>query len=140
MSALTDRLAEIEGRAGAATPGPWGVNSEVGSNELCNYTVYGIPGVASATWTGDDSPAFAHCEGMSRADAEFIAAARTDVPALVAALRGVLEMHQPVEIEPSDTICGECSYRLPNGRYFGKVEYWPCPTVRAITEALGVEL
>ena len=56
---------------------------------------------------------------------------------LFAAVDAALELHRPVEIEPSDTICGECSYRLPNGRYFGKVEYWPCATVRAITEAVG---
>jgi len=41
-------------------------------------------------------------------------------------------LHQPVEIEPSDTICGECSWRLPNGRWSGKVVEYPCPTLLAI--------
>lgn len=41
----------------------------------------------------------------------------------------VRALHQPVEIEPSDTICQECSFQLENGRYFGKVVEWPCPTV-----------
>ena len=44
----------------------------------------------------------------------------------------VRELHYPVEIEPSDTICGECSYQLPNGRYLGKVVEYPCPTIRAL--------
>lgn len=61
---------------------------------------------------------------------------RTDVPALVATLEAVLELHKPVDVEPCDTICGECSYRLPNGRYMPTVEH-PCPTVTAINEALG---
>ena len=58
---------------------------------------------------------------------------------LVAALRAVLGAHTPIEVEPSETLCRECSFRLPSGRYFGKLTEWPCPTVRAITEALGVE-
>lgn len=41
----------------------------------------------------------------------------------------VRALHEPIEIEPSDTICGPCSFLLPNGRYFGKVEEYPCPTV-----------
>ena len=47
-------------------------------------------------------------------------------------LDAVRELHYPVEIEPSDTICGECSYQLPNGRYFGEVVEYPCPTICAL--------
>ncbi len=47
-------------------------------------------------------------------------------------LDAVRELHYPVEIEPSDTICGECSYQLPNGRYLGKVVEYPSPTIRAL--------
>ena len=67
-----------------------------------------------------------------KGDAEFIADARTSLPAAVVALKAVLELHRPVDVEPSDTICGECSFQLPNGRYFGKVVEWPCPTARAM--------
>lgn len=56
-----------------------------------------------------------------------------------AAVERVKALHKPVDVEPSDTICGHCSFQLPNGRFFGKVEEWPCPTVRAITEALNGE-
>ena len=51
---------------------------------------------------------------------------------LEAQIDAVRELHYPVEIEPSDTICGECSYQLPNGRYLGKVVEYPCPTIRAL--------
>lgn len=54
-----------------------------------------------------------------------------------AAAIAVLDLHKPVEVEPSDTICRECSFQLPNGRYFGRLEEWPCPTVRAVESALG---
>lgn len=43
----------------------------------------------------------------------------------------VRALHRPVEIEPSDTICGECSYRMPNGHYLQQVDY-PCPTIAAL--------
>ena len=63
-----------------------------------------------------------------------------DIRRLVAALRAALGAHTPVEVEPSETLCRECSFRLPNGRYLGMLTEWPCPTVREITEALGVEM
>lgn len=54
--------------------------------------------------------------------------------AALARIARVEALHEPVNIEPSETICGHCSYQLPNGRYFGKVIEWPCDTVRALTE------
>ena len=48
------------------------------------------------------------------------------------ALQRVRRLHVPVEIEPSDTICRECSYQLPNGKYFGKLVEYPCPTIQAL--------
>ena len=58
-------------------------------------------------------------------DAEFIAHARQDVPALVAALRAVLEMH--AETPYGCAVCEEQNWALP----------WPCPTVAAIRQHLG---
>ena len=65
--------------------------------------------------------------------------ARTDVPALLVEVRRLQDavervraLHVPVEVEPSDTICRECSLRLPNGRYFGKLVEHPCPTITAL--------
>lgn len=74
-------------------------------------------------------------------DAEFIVSARSDVPALVAALRAVLYRHKPCPDEGMGwredhtygyvgAVCGACGtpdeYGVP----------WPCPTVRAVEEAL----
>ena len=90
MNAI-DRLNEIEARANAATGGPWGVydgaesilteHDCTGDCEdfhpiLVRNQVDGVP--LPSVWSTPE-------------DAVFIAQARTDVPALVAALRAVLE-------------------------------------------------
>lgn len=67
-------LDAIEARAGAATEGPWEI---IGGNEWLTGVEVGI-----------GSPC-----GIQIADAEFIAAARTDVPALVAEAIRLREMH-----------------------------------------------
>lgn len=60
---------------------------------------------------------------------------------LVDALRAVLDLHKPVEVEPSDTICGECSHEITidGGPYFTSTAEWPCETVQAIEAKLGGE-
>ena len=58
------------------------------------------------------------------------------LPQALDALQAVLDLHKPVDVEPSETICAACSNRLPNGRFMPIIEY-PCPTVRAITDAIG---
>ena len=75
MAALSDeRLAGIEARAKAATPGPWCTDS---------WEIYqGAEYTAGAEWLGETCRA-GEMDG-SRADAEFVAAARTDVPELLA--------------------------------------------------------
>ena len=70
-----DRLNEIEARANAATEGPWIV--AIYKNECKVETKRERWHVASYA---------------SPEDAAFIARARTDVPALVAALRAVLDL------------------------------------------------
>ena len=51
---------------------------------------------------------------------------------LSAKLDKVRTLHYPVEIEPSDTICHECSHQLPSGEYYLKVVEYPCSTLLAI--------
>lgn len=54
-----------------------------------------------------------------------------------AALERVRALHQPVDIEPSETICDACSTLRGTGenmRYFPYEEY-PCPTIQAIEGA-----
>lgn len=48
-------------------------------------------------------------------------------------LEQVRALHHPVNIEPSGTICAECSNQMPNGRYLPTTE-WPCPTVSTLDQ------
>lgn len=60
------------------------------------------------------------------ADAEFIAHAREDVPALVATIRAVLALHTPVPAPPA-------FYKDDRDWCSQDHHYWPCPTVRALS-------
>ena len=121
MTDPREALARIRAQADAATEGPWEL---LGDGEYVSG-----PGILVAP---DDG-------GVTSADAEFIAAARTDGPALLDALEKVLELHQPVTdgmgftedgyggISPACSSCGTSDeYAVP----------YPCPTVTAITTAL----
>lgn len=101
-----ERLAEIQARAEAATPGPW--HEEAGNV----HVEHGRLATIGGTYV------------TAVPDAEFIAHAREDVPALVAALRAVLAVHAPNGMPVNR--CTED--RLP---------YHLCPTVAAIELALG---
>lgn len=70
-----EQLAAIEARATAATPGPWCTDSW----EIYQGTEY----IAGAEWIGETCRGTTSLE-QDRADAAFVAAARTDVPALLA--------------------------------------------------------
>lgn len=111
----------------AATPGPW-VWSEPDPEWTGDY--YGV-------WERDeDMPPVAatHAPGeYGKADAEWIAHARTALPQAVAALRAVIELHAPFQASrPFCRVCTEAddtAYPLP----------WPCPTITAIQDTLGEE-
>ena len=113
-----NRLNEIEARTNAATEGPW-VCVLNGDESEVTY--------ANAPITWDDHGGEVFTEG----DAEFIAHARTDVPALVAALKKVLELHQETTISlghgllQRQCVCGSA---------------WPCPTATAIHLHIGDDL
>ena len=123
------RLDEIEARANAATEGPWEADG------------------SAHVLTADNTPTFvARCAdpGGSDAgvpDAEFIAHARTDVPALVAALRAVLEIHQDGGESQGYTDTGTYDFMPHCCTECGSLgEYgvpYPCPTVTAIRQHLG---
>ena len=103
-----NRLNEIEARANAATEGPWNVF------------------MGRIDHPGRSLVAVAY-DVAREEDAEFIAHARTDVPALVAALRAVLELHKREE-SPSGDYCDEC---------FPNEWHWPCSTVATIRQRIG---
>ena len=115
-------LDNIQARADKASKGPWAVDHD----DFDGASVYMDDGI---TWgRAYVCRDLQQGEDEGRADAAFIAHARADIPTLVAALRAVEAIHTK-ELGGTPTgefadICGGC----PN--------YWPCPTVGAITEAL----
>ena len=120
MTDPREALARIRAQADAATEGPWEL---LGDGEYVSG-----PGILVAP---DDG-------GVTSADAEFIAAARTTVPALLDALEKVLALHPRVVVMAADpefgqmeddAICGACIVNH-------EAADWPCPNVRAITTAL----
>ena len=113
------RLDEIEARANAATEGPWFPNRYSEDWEVCGEL------------DDNGNPALVASEAVG-VDAEFIAHARADVPALVEALRAVLNLHfkaQPIPAafgtQEGGDYCVTCA------------EDWPCPTVETIHQHLG---
>ena len=110
--------------AGQATGGAW---EWVPS--ITTQARYRPAKVSTLVWGGGDAAeaALPH----STADAAFIAHARTALPAAVAALRAVAELHAPFQAgRPFCRVCTEAddtAYTLP----------WPCPTITAITDAIG---
>jgi hypothetical protein len=87
MSEFSDRLKDIEARANAATQGPWKV---AGWNKRT---------IIPAEWADDiGSPSerqkFTAFHATNETDAEFIAAARTEVPWLIEELR---KAHEAIE-------------------------------------------
>lgn len=82
-------LDEIEARASKATPGPWTVD-----NEGVEYATVGAGfdhRPCLQRWAGSDAH---YINGSREEDANFIAASRADVPALVAEVRRLQRKHQ----------------------------------------------
>ena len=144
-------LAGIEKRAAGATPGPWEV---VGPSNPGPYNDLAIVPLSEVGAVAYVQPLWA--------DAAFIAAARTAVPALTAAVRDVLALHAPAPVyayiddcgHPDDgdhgieVMCGEyvCP-DTPTGDVLclgcGLDEDqdptpYPCETVRALTAHLDL--
>lgn len=88
MSA-TDRLAQIEARANAATEGPWESDEYTEIDPDGFYELSRV--IAPDPDDGEDYAIGVVHVGILRNDAAFIAHARTDMPDLVAALRAVLD-------------------------------------------------
>ena len=89
MSAA-DRLDQIEARANAATKGPWESDEYTEIDPDGFYELSRV--IAPDPDDGEDYAIGVVHVGILRPDATFIAHARTDVPALVAALRAVLDL------------------------------------------------
>ena len=119
------RLDEIEARTRAASEGPWFDEERNLDAPWDLTTVY--YGFHNGETPDRDLVAEAAYD-----NAEFIAHARQDVPALVAALRAVVAIHRPVTV-PGEVFgtwgeakqCEDCEQR------------WPCNTLDAIRQHLG---
>ncbi len=131
-----NRLDQIEARANAATEGPWAPwRDQDGAPHMNGLLMVGnadavIP--EGEFWVEDvDINPVAHT--YLPEDREFIAHARTDVPALVAALRAVLKLHKEDGHGwgPGESFCTECQ------QGYGLLVPYPCPTVTAIRRHLG---
>ncbi len=140
-----ETLRQIQARADAATPGPWEAccyDSGHSRFEMSCSVITSEVGDTIADLDGRlDNERLARDDGQ--ADAAFIAHARQDVPALVAALRTVLDLHQP-GIAYGVSVCQTCSqvkgqdeWDDPNDSPIASWLPWPCPTVAAVTSALS---
>ena len=157
---IETRLAEIRARVDAATEGPW-------ENDETDPGVWGLEHIIIGNYTARDDFDSPMWEDGTPEDREFIAASRTDLPALLAAVEAVLELHRKTPVYewcgfdlPSKQEChleDDAHIELSNGDWghVNIVEAWtcdeclhdaddyildyPCPTVQAITTALGVE-
>lgn len=121
----------------SATDGPW--MSEWDTSDEW-WTIHGQPNPTK----GDDRmvcPEVAtlqHSEDWT-ADVDFITDTRTSLPLALDALDAVLDVHQPVDAldvarrpgQQLTQVCTGC------GTDDGNWQRWPCPTVRAIEEALS---
>ena len=132
--ALSDVLATIRARAEAATEGPW--------ERSFARSIESNPGNGEWTVVIDQMPDGVGAGVIEPTDAEFIAHARTDVPALVTALEVVLGIHEPINaVDYGASVRGSRYTQVCTGcgQDDGNWSYWPCPTVQAIADALGQE-
>ena len=152
------RLDALRERVERATPGPW-ENYGDGDHEVYQAVEYD---------DGDVGPYIARFV-PAEDDAVFIAAARTDVPRMEAALRAVLELHKKapiydvmaddcldhdyemygLELSMGDEVCSHQSHvdsytcdecaGIAHNNLDGELPEWPCPTVRAVAGVLRLE-
>lgn len=158
----SDRLDQIEARINAATTGPWSHCLD----ELRNRTA--VHRIGSSEVNADVAFTYRDREGRGPGmqDAEFIAHARADVPAMLAALRAVLDLHQPMTMYEHEDCCENDTDDHREERHAEDVNHggeffcmdlptgivlcaecsrdldfdgrdYPCPTVRVINAALG---
>ena len=132
----TDELAAMRARVDEATDGPWSASGEYAGSWEVTYTWRPGTELEECSRVLDVSDRFDACGNQG--DAEFVAHARTDVPRLLDAVEAVLAMHEPVSRHlVNGGTFDECSYCVDPQDNTWRLDY-PCPTVQAITSALGV--
>lgn len=113
------------------TPGPW--SDQWSQLEPCVVALVGYTKI-----DGYNHPQERAADIAQKDKDRALAAAAPDLAARVIALEDEIRaLHRPVDIEPSDTICSECSWQHRAGRFFGKVVAYPCPTIALLDEEAG---
>jgi len=138
---MTSRLDAIKARAEAATDGPWVqgrfIDSHHTSRKSDEWKSNADEQERLSVRVGD--PMGEHVARITdgdHSDAVFIAHARQDIPALLAAVEAVLELHKPWTVSnPSESTVNHCCDQCYEGGTGDYVPY-PCPTVAAIQSAL----
>jgi hypothetical protein len=135
-----EALDTIEARANAATKGPWFATAE---GQVHRHTPGGRKGwwvpehedIGGGNFGGEGGGYY-----MEAADAEFIAHAREDIPALVAELRRLRTDNEAVRVlaaEPCERFtsgtCADDASLWPNAKYAGDRYCWPCNVRVALT-------
>ena len=128
MNDPRETLTRIREQADNATEGPWAATRNA---RLMPHVI-----TENEEFCAQYGPELYDSQGFfSKVDTEFIAAARTTVPALLDALEKVLDTHSPDYTYPDCPKCAECSDLASTAaRRFAVL--WPCETVEAITTAL----
>ena len=134
MTDIQAWLDEARALADQATEGPW----EADGHEITQHWSRPEPW---QTIVGAEVACMAYCYGGSAEgvesdkDAAFIADARTRLPQALNAIQAVLDLHKPEEYDgyphsPDGVMCAVCLTE------YNEYEEWPCPTVRAIQNAI----
>lgn len=140
---LTQLLDQIDRLEQEATKGPWDHTvewAEIGSgSDSVIHGYYDGECPACAEKVNDDASV-----AISPEDREFIALARTALPQLAKALRDIMEIHKPFyDDHYYNGMDGESLHRFvarcEGCHHAGGIEDYPCPTVQAITDALGAD-
>lgn len=117
----TEQMADWKTKTDAATEGPWQYEH--------GYESW----VRADAARGRNNESGLVCEGAWEGDAAFIAMSRSAFPKLLSAVESVLALHVP----ETRAAFGADGYE--EGEYeacTGCWDAWPCPTVRAINDAL----
>jgi len=143
MPDLESTLGGMRARVEAATEGPWNIDGPLYFDYTVGADQVAEPVVCSTLITDEKwrepicapmtppspigEPALKEYLAKFDSNATFIAHARTDLPKLLAAVDAVVALHTVDDGYYGGQVCEMCDF-----------ERWPCPTIRALNDALGV--